>query len=180
MRPLALTLGLATALCMHTSPGEARERARRSAVTLSYRHASFALPSAEGDYHGASLAFSPLRALGASRWLRWELGAEVGARSGPNNHTDVFVFALSRLGWQHPFGRVTPFVVAVGALGLGTLERVGRTDGRILWSAGGELGADLRVAGPVGLTAAFGYGRTVEGDIHHDGPWVRVGFAIFP
>jgi hypothetical protein len=39
---------------------------------------------------------------------------------------------------------------------------------------------DLRVGGPFGFTAAVGFGRTVEGAVHHDGFWLRAGVAIFP
>jgi hypothetical protein len=156
------------------------ERVRRTSATVWYRYTSLAVPGGDGDYHGGGASFLPLRALRAGRWLRWEVGAEAGLRAGANGHADFLFFSLTRLGWQRAFARVTPWVVATGSLGLGVQQRFQRNDARWLWSAGAEVGVDLRAVGPLGFTAALGFGRTVEGNIHHDTLWVRAGVAVFP
>lgn len=179
MRPLA-PLGLALALSLAPRLTHAVPRVRRASATVWYRYTALALPGADGAYHGGGASFLPLRALRVGRSLRWEVGAEAGARSGPNGHTDALFFALTRVGWHRTWGLVTPWLVATGAVGLGAMERLGRTDGAWLWSAGAELGADLRLAGPFGLTAGLGFAHTVEGSVHHDVFAVRAGVAVFP
>jgi hypothetical protein len=63
--------------------------------------------------------------------------------------------------------------------GLATRYRFFNTLFDYAWSVGVEGGADLRVVGFAGFTAALGVGHTVVGAQWSWAGWLRVGIALF-
>ena len=57
-------------------------------------------------------------------------------------------------------------------------DRFQRTFEQVTYTLGGEAGANVRI-GPLGVGAAFGYGRTIEGQVYSNAAWLRVIVPVF-
>jgi hypothetical protein len=101
------------------------------------------------------------------RWVRWTAGTELAFRDDGAGRWDLFVWATSCAGWQHPWRHAVVSAVLRGGLGMTSLVRFDQRFGELSWEAGAELGLDLRV-GRVGLGGALGASRVGEGPRYHD------------
>jgi hypothetical protein len=178
MKGLATVSVLGLTVALGARGAVAQPVRRGPTVLLGYRLQSLPRDGVTaGRAHGVELAFSPGRAV-LPGWLRWTTGAEVAFRDDGAGRWDLFFWATTAAGWQHPWRHAVLSAVLRGGLGVTSLVRFDQRFGELCWETGAELGLDLRV-GRVGLGGALGASRVGEGPRYHDTLTVRARLLWF-